>query len=86
MEEKHQCESEEIDKISKEEMEAAAACGLKPIRQYGDKKYELAGVALKDDTKKCQALVEFAQLLKMQGIPCKLEEKAKVIAVYIRVS
>lgn len=71
--------------ISKEEVEAANACGLKDMRQYGEKVYQLFDVALKTDTAKCQHLLEGSKELKLQGIPCKIEEKAQVIALYIRV-
>jgi len=71
--------------MSKEELEALAASGLSNTRKYGQALYELIGVALKDDPKKCQQMEEFARELKAQSIPCKCEEKRDVLAVYIRV-
>jgi len=81
-----QCKQGAIERITVEEMEVAVAAGLKKVRQYGGKTYELVAIALKEDTVKCQTLAEYTQGMKIQNIPCKLEEKASVIAVYLRVA
>ncbi|MCX6771362.1 MAG: hypothetical protein NTX79_04880 [Candidatus Micrarchaeota archaeon] len=85
-EEQNEQRMPEQQKISKEEQEAMASAGLKRVRRYGGKVYELYGLALLDDTRKCQELMELAQGFKTQGIPCRTEEKASCVAVYIRVS
>jgi len=71
--------------LSEEEREAMASAALSNTRKYGQALYELIGVVLKDDPKKCQQMEEFARELKAQSIPCKCEEKRDVLAVYIRV-
>jgi len=80
-------DNEEITnkEISREDIEAAEACGLNKVRKYGLARFELIAVAMKDNARKCQALLEFAQELKAHNIPCKVEEKARVIALYGRV-
>ena len=90
-ENKTQCEQEkgrdiqDAPEISKEEMMAAESCGLKNIRRYGEKTYQLFDVAEKQNTEKCQYLLETQKQMKMEGTPCKIEEKAQVIALYIRI-
>jgi len=81
--EKDECKQAPIEEITEEELEAASAAGLSPIRKINGKRYEMVAVALKDNTRKCQELQEFAQQLKAQRVPCKLEEKAACFALYI---
>ncbi|MCX6771474.1 MAG: hypothetical protein NTX79_05460 [Candidatus Micrarchaeota archaeon] len=77
-------ESEKIGGVSPEDIEMLAAEGLKQIRAFSGKPYGLAAVAGIDNEQKCDALRQLMGEYKAQGVPCKLEEKAQVIALYVR--
>jgi hypothetical protein len=72
-----------VEQITEEELEAASAAGLSPARKINGRHYELTAVALKENMAKCEQLYDFAQELKAQGIPNKLEEKSACIALYL---
>ena len=80
---KPECEPVPLEEISEKELEVASAANLSPVRKINGKHYELVAVALKENETKCQQLYEFAQQLKAQHIPSKLEEKSACLAIYI---
>ena len=77
--------AEQQDGPSVQEMEMAQSVGLSTHRKFGDKKFALYGVAEKDNPKKCDSLVQTAEAMKASGEQVRVEEKAGVVAVYIRV-
>ena len=75
----------EQDGPSVQEQEMAQSVGLSTHRKFGDKTFQLYGVAEKGNPKKCNSLVETADAMKASGEQVRVEEKANIVAVYIRV-
>lgn len=72
-----------LGEITEQELEAASAAGLSPTRKINGKNYELVAVSLKENAKKCQQLYEFADHLRAQSVPCRVETKAACLVIYI---
>ena len=75
-----------IPEPSPQEIQMANDVGLKPQRLYGQSEYSLVAVADKGDGQQVAEIESKRAYLKQQQMPCKLEEKTSVLALYMRVA